>query len=54
MFAPMTLRTGPAASGIPRYVQPTTQSNSGGNARGRPPSQRGRTAPPAASTRGSS
>ena len=35
MFAPMTLRTGPARRGHARgSVQPTTQSNSGGNQRG--------------------
>lgn len=53
MLAPIGLRTGPAAEGMPRYVQPTTQSNSSGKQRGRPCCQRGRTAPPTPITRGS-
>ena len=50
MFAPMTFRTVARASGRPRYVQPTTQSNSGGNHAGRVADQSGSMPPPTAAT----
>ncbi len=54
ILAPIRLRTGPKPSRMPRYVQPTTQSNSGGNQAGRPVSQSGITRPPTPTTAGSS
>ncbi len=53
MLAPTRLRTAWRWRGIPEWVQPTTQSNSGGNQPGRSLSQFGRTVPPAPSTLGS-
>ncbi len=52
---PSTLRTRTRPGGRPRYVQPTTQSNSSGNQAGRrPDAQTGSVRPPTAITRGSS
>ena len=48
MLAPTRFRTAEGRCGMPEWVQPTTQSNSAGNQRGLPSSQRGRIAPPTA------
>lgn len=51
---PRTLRTRTVPGGRPRYVQPTTQSNSSGNHTGRrPDAQTGSVRPPTAITAGS-
>jgi hypothetical protein len=46
MLQPIRLRTGETVSGSPRYVQPTTQSNSSGNQAGRPSTYIGSILPP--------
>lgn len=51
---PRTLRTRTLPGGSPRYVHPTTQSNSSGNHTGlMPEAQDGRVLPPTAITSGS-
>ena len=53
MLAPIRFRTGLVVVGSPRYVQPTTQSNSAGMNRGRAPGQSGSIEPPTPITAGS-